>query len=88
MYNPRQTSPKWQGKARTVKRIQGLRMLVPDLGVEIVVFLAQFQKLSLGRELMDRTLNFCRDAGYQRVFLWTAGSLKTSGACIRGRGSR
>lgn len=32
----------------------------------------------LGRELMDRALNFCRAVGYQRVFLWTASPLKTA----------
>lgn len=35
----------------------------------------QYQGLGIGKKLMETALNFCKEQGYQQVFLWTVNIL-------------
>ena len=39
---------------------------------------SQYQGLGIGRKLMQTALQFCKGAGYKRVFLWTVDILKAA----------
>ena len=41
-----------------------------------------------GRKLIDLAIGFCRDAGYERVFLWTFSTLDAARHLYAGRGFR
>ena len=38
----------------------------------------EYQGIGIGRKLMNTALNFCKDQGYNRVFLWTGSILKVA----------
>lgn len=40
----------------------------------------------IGRILMDKAISFCKDSGYSRVFLWTAGALTVAAKLYRSAG--
>jgi N-acetylglutamate synthase-like GNAT family acetyltransferase len=42
----------------------------------------------LGRKLVEETLQFCRDAGYTSVFLWTVSALPAAAGLYRSVGFR
>jgi GNAT superfamily N-acetyltransferase len=42
----------------------------------------------LGRRLIGEALDFCREAGYGRVFLWTVSALETAAHIYRSSGFR
>jgi GNAT superfamily N-acetyltransferase len=47
-----------------------------------------YQGMGLGKELLRRALDFCRDAGFSRVFLWTVEGLPQSLALYERAGFR
>jgi GNAT superfamily N-acetyltransferase len=42
----------------------------------------------LGSKLMDETIAFCREKGYERIFLWTVSDLHAAAALYRKAGFR
>lgn len=46
----------------------------------------EFRGRGVGRRLIDRAIGFCREAGYERVFLWTFSSLDAARHLYANRG--
>ena len=71
---------------RIVGSIAIVRRSVTEAQLRWFLVVPEYRGIGLGRELLERALQYCRAQGYQLVYLWTETALKTAGRMYRAFG--